>query len=189
MQESWCWKPTCLSPGVQVWIKTWRAMCHQQQQQWQNGGLNKVTPDIDICPGSEFRECNKAYSRPTSGTCSQPFPASVLLCPSAYPHCQIPCLPPLLACRDPIPWPILRLPSCKAEGYAGSTSYSESKDCGLTLMHHQLSGPATTLSPMDNNTATRHLNLVPSFFPPKDMVLQAWVLTQLLIAWIVSTAS
>ena len=49
-----------------------------------------------------------------------------------------------------------------SQGYAGSTSYSESKDCGLTLMHHQLSGPATTLSPMDNSTATRHLNRFPA---------------------------
>ena len=110
MQEELVLKTNLPKSRVQVWIKTWRTMCHQQQQQWQNGGLNKVTPDIDICPGSEFRQCNKwPIHAPPPAPCSQPFPASVLLCPSAYPHCRIPCLPPLLACRGPIPWPILRL--------------------------------------------------------------------------------
>lgn len=51
-----------------------------------------------------------------------------------------------------------------SQGYAGSTSYFGGMDCGsyLTPMHHQLSGPGSTLSPMSTNAVTSHLNQSPA---------------------------
>jgi len=51
-----------------------------------------------------------------------------------------------------------------SQSYAGSTSYFSGMDCGsyLTPMHHQLSGPGSTLSPMSTNAVTSHLNQSPA---------------------------
>lgn len=51
-----------------------------------------------------------------------------------------------------------------SQGYAGSTSYFGGMDCGsyLTPMHHQLTGPGSTLSPMSGNAVTSHLNQSPA---------------------------
>ena len=78
-----------------------------------------------------------------------------------------------------------------SQGYAGSTSYSGSKDCGyywlscitsfLDQQPHSI--PWITIQPPGISISSQLL------FPSKDMELQAWVLTQPLIAWIVSTAS
>ena len=74
-----------------------------------------------------------------------------------------------------------------SQGYAGLTSYSGIKDCGsyFTLMHdwqpHSI--PWKTMQPPGISISSQLL------FPPKDMELQAWVLTQSLIVWIIRTAS
>ncbi|KTG04148.1 hypothetical protein cypCar_00003878 [Cyprinus carpio] len=54
-----------------------------------------------------------------------------------------------------------------SQGYAGSTSYFGGMDCGsyLTPMHHQLTGPGSTLSPMSSNAVTSHLNQSPASLP------------------------
>uniref|UniRef100_A0A3Q3IUH7 Cone-rod homeobox protein n=1 Tax=Monopterus albus TaxID=43700 RepID=A0A3Q3IUH7_MONAL len=51
-----------------------------------------------------------------------------------------------------------------SQGYASSTSYFGGMDCSsyLTPMHHQLSGPGSTLSPMSTNAVTSHLNQSPA---------------------------
>lgn len=133
-----------------------------------------------------------ASSLPPLAPQSQPLRAAVLPCLSGAqlpsPLCQTPCPPPPPACRGPILWPILRLQVIVKDMLAqlptlGAwtvdliwplciTSFLDRGPHSVPWVPMQL--PAISISPQ-------------LLFPPRDMELQAWVLTQPLIAWIIRT--
>ena len=146
-----------------------------------------------LLPGKWVQRVEQvANSLPPLAPQSQPFPAAVLLCLSGAqlpsPHCQIPCPPPLPACRGPIPWPILRLQVIVKDMLAqlptlGAWTVDLIWPLCITSFLDQ--GPhSVPWVPMQSPAISISPQLL---FPPRDMELQAWVLTQPLIAWIIRT--
>uniref|UniRef100_A0A8C9TUR2 Orthodenticle homeobox 2b n=2 Tax=Scleropages formosus TaxID=113540 RepID=A0A8C9TUR2_SCLFO len=154
----------------QVWFKNRRAKCRQQQQQQQNGGQNKVRPAKK--KSSPAREASSESG--ASGQFTPPSSTSVATISTSSAPVSI--WSP--ASISPLSDPLSTSSSCMqrsypmtytqasgySQGYAGSTSYFGGMDCGsyLTPMHHQLSGPGSTLSPMSTNAVTSHLNQSPA---------------------------
>ncbi|KAA8582233.1 hypothetical protein FQN60_008973 [Etheostoma spectabile] len=154
-----------------VWFKNRRAKCRQQQQQQQNGGQNKVRPaKKKSSPTREVSSESGASGQFTPPTSTTTVPAiSTTTAPvSIWSPASI----------SPLSDPLSTSSSCMqrsypmtytqasgySQSYAGSTSYFGGMDCGsyLTPMHHQLSGPGSTLSPMSTNAVTSHLNQSPA---------------------------
>lgn len=155
----------------QVWFKNRRAKCRQQQQQQQNGGQNKVRPaKKKSSPAREVSSESGAsgqFTPPTSTTTVPAISTSTAPVSIWSPASISPLADPLStssSCMQRSYPMTYTQASSYSQGYAGSTSYFSGMDCGsyLTPMHHQLSGPGSTLSPMSTNAVTSHLNQSPA---------------------------
>lgn len=166
----------------QVWFKNRRAKCRQQQQQTQAATQNKTRPAIKkTSPAREVNlESSSSSSGPFTSTSSTSLPGvSTSTAPVSIwsPASISPVSEQLssstssssssLSCMQrSYPVTYTQAPAY-SQHYSGTASYFSGIDCGSYLgpVHHQLSGPASNLSPTSTSTVSNHLSPSCSFTP------------------------
>ncbi|XDV43576.1 hypothetical protein PO909_012038 [Leuciscus waleckii] len=144
-------------PESRVQVRIFKKKSKHQQ----NGGQNKVRPAKK--KSSPAREASSESG--ASGQFTPPSSTSVPAISTTTAPVSIWSPASISPLSDPLS--TSSSSSGYSQGYAGSTSYFGGMDCGsyLAPMHHQLTGPGSTLSPMSSNAVTSHLNQSPASLP------------------------
>lgn len=164
-----------------MWFKNRRAKCRQQQQQQSQSATQnktrpvskKTSPAREVNPASSSSApftSTSSTSLPGVSTSTPPVsiwsPASIspiseqLSSSSSSSSSSLSCM------QRSYPVTYTQAPRFN-QHYAGTASYFNGMDCGSYLgpVHHQLSGPASTLSPTSTNTVSNHLSQSCSLAP------------------------